>query len=152
MYSICYQQTNDVTAAEEMVQDIFVSLWKRWDEIEINSSLENYLIKSAKLKVIDYYRDIYKKNKLTIIREEESSNDKNHQQVNNDIEFEILQHHADQLITRLPKQCQTVYRLSRNDQKTTKEISLELGISQKTVKNHLTKALTFMREHLITNS
>ncbi|MEM0939472.1 MAG: sigma factor [Bacteroidota bacterium] len=52
-------QTQDEEASEEMVQDIFVSLWKRWDEVVINSSLEGYLIRSAKQKVIDYYREKY---------------------------------------------------------------------------------------------
>jgi RNA polymerase sigma-70 factor (ECF subfamily) len=48
-------------------------------------------------------------------------------------------------ISQLPDKCRSVYELSRNQHKTNKEIAQHLGISEKTVENHLTKALKRLR-------
>jgi len=48
-------------------------------------------------------------------------------------------------VNQLPDKCRSVYELSRNEHKTNKEIALHLGISEKTVENHLTKALKRLR-------
>lgn len=153
LYAICYSQTRDIEASEEMVQDIFISLWKRWDHLEITSSLENYLVKSAKLKVIDYFREECKSKLISSETNDEDTKKEPRSAViaHNEVELEILKHHADHLVNQLPYQCQTVYRLSRENQLSTKEIALQLGLSQKTVKNHLTKALSFMRHRMISN-
>ena len=55
-------------------------------------------------------------------------------------------------IERLPPQQKIAYRLSRNEGKKYEEIALEMGISISTVKNHLTKAIGFVRIYLINNS
>lgn len=150
LFEICHRQTQDEEASEEMVQDIFISLWKRWDEVVINSSLEGYLIRSAKQKVIDYYREKYSVKQQSVKQQElDSLTPAQAQVTENEIEYEILQRHADNVIEMLPNQCQTVFKLSRQEHMTTKEIASALGVSQKTVKNHLTKALAHMRLHLI---
>ncbi|MDF2432645.1 MAG: hypothetical protein JWP44_2276 [Mucilaginibacter sp.] len=48
-------------------------------------------------------------------------------------------------VNQLPDKCRSVYELSRNEHKTNKEIANYLGISEKTVENHLTKALKRLR-------
>ncbi|MEM6264631.1 MAG: sigma-70 family RNA polymerase sigma factor [Bacteroidota bacterium] len=150
LYSICYSKTQDVEASEEMVQDIFISLWKRWDQLEITASLESYLIKSAKLKVIDYYRKESKNNIIQFPKAQSSEKKTPETPIvaYNEAELNMLQDDTDHIISQLPAKCQAVYRLSRENQLTTKEIALQLGVSQKTVKNHLTKALSFIRSQM----
>jgi len=65
---------------------------------------------------------------------------------------QFLEQDLQLIVNQLPYRCQEVYRLSREQQLTTKEISTRLGISQKTVKNHLTKALSFINRHLKVNT
>ncbi|MNX80571.1 RNA polymerase sigma factor [compost metagenome] len=48
-------------------------------------------------------------------------------------------------VEQLPIKCKSVFELSRREYKTNKEIALELGISEKTVENQLTKALRRIR-------
>jgi RNA polymerase sigma-70 factor (ECF subfamily) len=48
-------------------------------------------------------------------------------------------------ISHLPDKCRSVYELSRKEHKTNKEIASYLGISEKTVEQHLTKALKKIR-------
>ncbi|MEM0941319.1 MAG: sigma factor [Bacteroidota bacterium] len=56
VYSICRKQINNKEAAEEIVQDIFRSLWERRSTLKLQESLEHYLLRAAKLKVFDHFR------------------------------------------------------------------------------------------------
>ena len=51
-------------------------------------------------------------------------------------------------VNQLPDKCRSVYELSRIENKTNKEIAQYLDISEKTVENHLTKALKRLRLNL----
>jgi RNA polymerase sigma-70 factor (ECF subfamily) len=56
-----YQKTNDLMLAEDIVQDIFVSLWQRREELVITSNLRSYLMVSIKyrmIKLLDRQRSI----------------------------------------------------------------------------------------------
>lgn len=48
----------------------------------------------------------------------------------------------------LPDKCQQIFRMSRYQNMSIKEISEKLGISHKTVENQLTKALKHLRKSL----
>jgi len=133
-----------------MVQDIFISLWNRRKELVIESSIEHYLIKSAKLKVIDYYRaqSTIKQNTLMECNLcEHLEFDEKFLQHNEAI-HKFLEQDIELIINDLPCQCQKVYRLSREEQMSTTEIAENLNISPKTVKNHLTKALRQIRKNI----
>jgi RNA polymerase sigma-70 factor (ECF subfamily) len=150
LYAICYAKTSNKEASEEMVQDIFISLWNRKDELTITLSIEHYLIKAAKLKVIDYYRMLATAKHQTLIDCELCNLlecDQNFLQ-HNDAIHKFLEKDLEITVQNLPLQCQKVYRLSREEQMSISEIAENLNISPKTVKNHLTKALNFIREKI----
>lgn len=133
-----------------MVQDIFISLWKRRKELIITTSIENYLVKSAKLKVIDYYRSQYRKQKsITEVCNlcEHAEFSENTLQHNEAID-NFLEKDMQIIVNELPCQCQRIYRLSREEQLSLDEIAERLAISKKTVKNHLTKALSHIRTEI----
>lgn len=52
------------------------------------------------------------------------------------------------VVESLPDKCQMVFKLSRNEQLSHKEIAEQLGISTKTVENHITNALKVLRDSL----
>ena len=52
-----------------------------------------------------------------------------------------------QLINQLPPKCKEVFILNKLERRKYKEIAEDLGISIKTVENHMSKALSFMRKH-----
>ncbi len=63
------------------------------------------------------------------------------------LENELMQR-LETTVCRLPEKCRMVYRLSREEGRTNKEIAQELAISEKTVEGHLTKALHEIRNSL----
>lgn len=152
LFAICYNKTKDVQASEEIVQDIFVSLWKRGGKLIVPISIKGYLITSAKTGIIKHYKQ-KAKNQTIVLDNCDLCEQKNFGQdvlEHNEAIFKFLKEDIEIIIDQLPCQCQKVYRLSREKQLSTKEIASELKISQKTVKNHLTKALSTIKQKVIT--
>jgi RNA polymerase sigma-70 factor (ECF subfamily) len=61
------------------------------------------------------------------------------------IDARFTQDYINKLIEKLPEKCKLVFKFSRNAGLSISEISMELGISKKTVEGHLTKGLKALR-------
>ncbi len=146
VYAVCYNNIRETEASKEMVQDIFKSLWERKDELEINTSIERYLVRSAKLKVFEYIRNKTTREKHIECALEDYCESSNCTE--NEILFNNLTEKINTLIDRLPCQCKNVYTLSRKQGMTNKEIASALLISERAVEQHITKALKTLRENL----
>lgn len=146
VYFVCYNNLKDREVAKEMVQDIFKSLWERKDTLEITSSLEHYLVRAAKLKVFEHIRNktIRQKHLDCVMRAHcESVNC-----TEEEVLFQGLTEKVKHLVDRLPCQCQNVFRMSREQGLSNKEIASSLLISERAVEYHITKALSFLRKNL----
>lgn len=98
---VAANKTGDLDEAEEIVQDLFVSLWNRRETLEITSSLNNYLAVSVKYRVI---KALAKKNHRQKFAEQNLQNnillDDSTQEW---LEFEELQQQLQELVAALPK-------------------------------------------------
>jgi RNA polymerase sigma-70 factor (family 1) len=137
---IAANKTGDLDDAEEIVQDIFVSLWRRKDELELTSSLKNYLAVSVKYRVI---KSLAKQNLKS--RFGDTYYDVIDDSTQEWLNFDELVHRLSELVAALPEKCRLVYQLSRESGYSQKQIAEELGISEKTVEAHLGKALKTLR-------
>jgi len=145
LFAIAANKLKDLDEAEEIVQDIFVSLWKRREELGAIDTLSPYLAVSVKYRVIKYLdkqnnRQRYANQQQTAILADDST-----QQW---LEFEELRSRLAMFVADLPEKCRLVYRLSRESGFPQKRIAEELGISEKTVEAHLGKALKTLRARL----
>ncbi|PAW92372.1 hypothetical protein CKK33_02230 [Mucilaginibacter sp. MD40] len=143
LYKEAYKRLKDSESAEEVVQDIFTALWNRRNAISLTHGLEGYLYTSVGYRVIDRYR----RNSLHLRFREamqvlQTEADHSMEQA---LMAKDLQLHINQIIEQLPERCRSVYELSRMHHKSNREIAMELGISEKTVENQLTKALKRLR-------
>ena len=133
-----------------MVQEIFINLWTRKTDLAEIITIESYLIICAKNKIMDHYRKVHG-SKETLVEPcglcKETGFDEDSLAHNEAIEG-FLKEDLELVVDQLPCQCQKVYRLSREENMTTNEIAAVLGISQKTVKNHITKALAHIKSRL----
>ena len=147
LYVICYKKTGDAQLSEEMVQEIFINLWTRKTDLPEIASIESYLIICTKNKIMDHYRKV-RRPKQSVVEPcglcEENGFDGS-SVVHNEASEKFLKKDLELVVDQLPHQCQKVYRLSREQNMTTNEIAVLLGISQKTVKNHITKALAHIK-------
>ena len=143
MYGEAYKRLKNKELSEEIVQEIFTNLWVKRQSLQITSTVGGYLHLAVANQVIDQYRK-----ELTREKYREAFKIV-HSEVDNSTEDAImlrdLAYTIETEVNQLPDKCRSVYELSRNEHKSNKEIALHLGISEKTVENHLTKALKKLR-------
>jgi RNA polymerase sigma-70 factor (family 1) len=143
LYAEAYKRLKSRDAAEEVVQELFTALWHKRFTLNITQTLGGYLFTSVGYRVIDHYRKElirlkYKESFKLVYSEADCSTE-------DSIMLKDLELSINSVVKQLPDKCRSVYELSRIDHKTNKEIAQHLGISEKTVENHLTKALTKLR-------
>jgi len=146
VYAVCYNNTRNVELSQDMTQEIFTSLWERRNDITIQSSIEHYLVRAAKYKVSEYYRNktIRTKHKRRMCQALCTSAECTKE----DVDYSLLVQRLGLLVEELPCRCQQVYRMSREEGLTNKEIARELEISQRAVEYHISNALGFLKEKL----
>jgi RNA polymerase sigma-70 factor, ECF subfamily len=137
----------DEDASKDIAQEVFAEIWKKRNQINIETSLKAYLRRAGYNRAINYIK-IHKRMLL--------DNDADYElqfiadiavDSNNDTSFS-LEEKLHQTILLLPEKCRIVFNLSRFEQKSHKEIAEELGISVKTIENQITKALKFLRDEM----
>jgi len=132
----------DQHVAEDLVQEVFLELWKKRSKLQINTSLKAYLRRSAVNRSLNYIRDLKMKyddeDKIPNVATNEVGALKG-------LETEELQGHIDRAINALPERCRIVFTLSRYEHMSYKEIGARLDISTKTVENQISKALKLLR-------
>lgn len=143
LLNMAYKRLCCVEIAEEVVQDIFVSLFVRRESIEIKSSLEGYLKNALKYKIFDVFRamavhDRYLNNVLHQYPIHSHTPESS-------FELKELSQEISLVTDKLPLKCREVFVLSRVEQMSNKSIAEKLGISVSTVEKHIGKAMNVMR-------
>lgn len=146
MYLGAYNLVKNKQISEDIVQDVFVNIWKKRGDLEIKVSLKSYLYTSTIYKTYDYFR----KNKSAIRVDLLENFNERVQSSNPETKLmdKELQDYLEAVINKLPEKCRVVYNLSRNEQLSHKEIADKLNISTRTVEGHITKALKVLRGSL----
>ena len=143
MLSYALNILKDKVVCEDIIQNIFIDFWSKRKEHTIQN-LEGYLFRAVKFQVFKHFRD--KKlstedlTRLNLI--DVSVN------ASKTLEYTELETAIHNSVLKLPPRCKQVFELSRYEHKTHKEIADTLGISVQAVKNQVTKALSFIKEHL----
>lgn len=141
---------NDRQAAEDVVQDVFLSLWINKEDIDFTMPIKPYLYKATYNKAMNYVTSFSVQKRVDSASTDELINQviMHFNQYDNLLAKEIV-HEINNYIETLPLQCRKVFRLSRERQMKNKEIAALLDISEKAVEKHIGKALAGLRQHLI---
>ena len=141
VYAVCYSHLKEVDTAQEMVQDIFLSLWERRQTLVITTSLEHYLVRAAKMKVFEHFRNqTIRSNYVPDVPESSEATER-------EIEYNSLNENLERLLGQQPDQSRQVFSL-RQQGMSNREIASKLGFSEKAVEYHVTRVLRFLRERL----
>ncbi|WP_104382005.1 RNA polymerase sigma-70 factor [Sphingobacterium sp. HMA12] len=141
LYYQAARKTDSLEDAQEIVQNIFTSIWLRRQHLHIESNVSSYLAVAVKYKIFKYMAQRYKREAFNHGNDwvdfDNSTEDW--------IQFEELRTRLDQLVAALPEKCQLIFKLSREQGMTYKQIADELDISVKTVETQLGRALKKIR-------
>lgn len=132
----------DEDDAREVVQQVFIKLWEKGDEIDLSTSLKSYLFKAVNNRSLNVIRDRKK------FSSEEVPEQSGELDVSAQIEAMELEEKIRKAITSLPEKCRVIFELNRFDGLKYGEIATQLDISVKTVENQISKALKILREQL----
>ncbi|HUP12206.1 MAG TPA: RNA polymerase sigma-70 factor [Niastella sp.] len=144
LLAIAMQKLYDHALAQEMVQEVFLTLYKNRSSLPAIPSLMAYLYVALKNKILDHYRhQLVHKKYEHYAAAMASETDHSTQQWIDTRELEKQLHSA---IEKLPPQCRNVFKLSRVEELPNKKIAARLSISENTVEQHMRKALRLLRE------
>lgn len=139
MLAVAFNRLGNQEEAEECVQDVLYKLWKlRHDFSLAKVDLSNYLaraIRNQSFNVLDQRH-------RARIKSESYSPVADVDLLSPEREFIIreLQQQINASINSLPPQCQLVFKLSRHEGLSNKDIAKALNLSENTIKSHLKKA------------
>jgi RNA polymerase sigma-70 factor (ECF subfamily) len=140
LLAMAFNRLNDKQASEEAVQDVFLSLWARREEVDI-VSLPAYLATAVKFTVL---RQLDKERRRQVLLREHYTPSLL-QWEETGIYGKFLQEYVEGIVETLPDKCQLVFRYSREGGLSIPEIASKMNLSIKTVETHLTKALKTLR-------
>ena len=132
--------------SEEIIQNVFVSLWENRDMLNEAYQIENYLYKVTINHIYNYFKhQLVRRRYIENMILEETDED---QEAVQSILTNDLGELVNKIIGDLPLRQQVIFRLSRTEGFCHAEIAQRLGLSVRSVENHIYRALKTIREKL----
>ena len=132
--------------AQEIVADVFVSLWQNHKVLHRVENPDAYLFISLKHAQAKYVRKNYRNNPELLtdnLPEPTASNSSEELLLSKELDNKYRE-----ALTKLPPRCAEVFRLIREEKKKYAEVAEMLGISTKTVDNQMNKAIKILYAEL----
>lgn len=145
MCDVVYRVLQDRSISEDIVQEVFMEVWRKRNDITFSSSITGYLKRSCVNRSLNHIR----RNKFAYDEESALAFQYTEEHIENRIESQDLQEIINQSIESLPDRCREVFMLSRFENMSYKEIGDALEISVKTVENQIAKALKVLKSNVI---
>lgn len=140
------QYVKEYESAREIVQEAFIGLWDKRDQIDLSRPVKSYLSTTVRNRSLNYLRD-NKKFDTRLLTQENLYPLASYEHADRLVEKELSEK-IQEAISGLPERCKEVFLLSRNEHLTYQEIADKLQISVKTVETQMSKALQHLRIHL----
>ncbi len=146
LFDIVSQYINNTADADDLIQELFISIWTKRHTLQITKPLDRYLAKSVLNRVRNFKRD-NRRSKEIVITDFDT------------LENSLLEVPADSALTagdinflwekakaKMPDHVRITFMLNRKWKMSYSEIAAYLGISKKTVEKNISQALQILRE------
>lgn len=138
-----YKLSGDMDLSKDLVQDVFIKIWEKQNNLNINSSLKSYLYRACHNEFLMHLRTQKKEIDMLDLLKIQALSETVYESEENRKEEYLIQ--LELAIEKLPKKRKMVLKLSRFESKKNKEIAELLGISHRTIETHLSKAIKFLK-------
>ncbi|MGM0506912.1 MAG: RNA polymerase sigma-70 factor [Bacteroidota bacterium] len=130
----------DLDRTEEVVSEVFVNLWIKRESLVITRNVKSYLFTATRNRALNQIDKDTRRNRHHVwIDEVELKSSE--QRPDRSIQIEEFNEAIDQLLEYMPPRQKEIFKLSRIDGFTYKEISKILSISVHTIQNHMVQAV-----------
>ena len=135
--------------AEDIVQELFYTLWKERTNLRIVWSVKPYLYNAVRNQSLQYLEHLYVRKqyfqKMVSDAMPESDPNDSPQKI---LEYKELEQRLEIALEKLPKRRRDIFRMSRFEGKKYEQIALEMSLSVKTIEAEMSKALQALRKSL----
>lgn len=145
LFGVAYHHTGAKEEAEELVHDVFETLWTKREQANIQH-LSSYLVVSIRNLTINYIKSQITQRKYQeylLFHEIHQSNS-----TDEIVRFEDLAKAVERAMKKLPEKTSEVFKMSRFGNHSVKDIARQLNLSEKGVEYHITQSLKVLKEHL----
>ena len=132
--------------ARDIIHDLFLKLWEDRKHLNITSNLKTYLFTITRYRIIDKIRRNITREEYAVMLQ--SLSNAYQPNVEQQIAAKELQQTIENCIDGLSPKVKEIYHLSREENLSIPEIAEKLGLSEQTVKNQLSTALSRIRKSL----
>lgn len=145
VHAMAYARVRSKEVTEEIVQDLFISLWNKRSAQSIQN-LPAYLYQAVKFKTLNYIES-------KLVQEKYWSYYRNYIPQEDDstqctVEFDDLMEALEEGLETLPEKSKKVFRLHRLEGWSVAQIASSLNLSEKAIEYHLSQSVKKMRVHL----
>ena len=143
VYSFSYKFLKSKELAQDCTQLTFIKIWEKRDQLNRDLNFKSYLFTICKNCILKTVEKAARENKLKemVIRELKKDSEESY-------DTDELEKVAQQALAQLPPQRQIIFKLCKIEGRSYKEVALNLGISDGTVRDHMFKAVKAIRRYL----
>ncbi len=139
LYLYACKITRDDDLAEDLVQELFISIWDKRLSLNVTSSISSYFYSAIRYKFFDLVDK--QKVRADYLNTMQFLLDGHSYDTDNYIAEKELSATIEKAVAELPEKMRKIFLLSRKNNLSNKEIAVELNIAEKTVKNQIGIAL-----------
>jgi RNA polymerase sigma-70 factor (family 1) len=146
LYIYAYKKMNDKEESKDIIQEVFIQLWKSRSDFQVYSTLSGYLYKVVLNKVLNQFK--HKKITQQYIKSFSAIVPMNGVKTDYLIREKDISALIEQEINALPEKMREVFQLRRKQYLSNKAIADQLGISEHTVATQIKRALKILKGRL----
>ncbi|WP_293918785.1 MULTISPECIES: RNA polymerase sigma factor [unclassified Sphingobacterium] len=130
--------------ARDVIQELFVGIWNKYDMLDFDLQLRAYLYRSVRNMILNIIRhEKVKENYLTELGTFATTEPVETDEL---IRYKELKRLIEKEIERMPKKMKIIFQMSRNQNLSHAEIAEQLGISKTTVKKQVSNAISQLKK------
>lgn len=131
--------------AEDIVQELFVYVWEKRNEIVIENSVRSYLLRSMRNRCLNFikHQSIRDKYYNDIEHSPQACSDADELLTMNELRDGLVS-----VLEQLPEEYRNAFVMSHSKHMRSKEIAERLGVTERTVERYKHKAIKMMRAKL----
>ena len=140
-FSLSYLKSTE--AAEDVVQEVFLKIWRKRKEIDTTKSFQSYLFTIALNVIRKQFNKLSASNQLkhdlliSFAENKDTFEEKD--------DFSEMVNKLEELIQQMPERRRKIFRMKKLEGKSQKEIAEKFDITPKTVEYHITEAMKFLK-------
>jgi RNA polymerase sigma-70 factor (family 1) len=143
LYCVAFKYTSSRPDSEELVQNLFEKIWRNRASLQVKN-WGAFLTISMRNMAIDFHRKQAVKDKFLQNYQPAAATSEDEKEIDQEQLMVLIENH----LHELPQKTQTIFKLSRYEHKSVKEIAGHMQLTEKAVEYHITRSLKLLRRHL----